>query len=75
MSLRDEPVILEFYAQCKRVKVEMAEWISDGKCSSHDDYKLYCGKKKGITVAMELMEEVITKRITKMDGSDEDESE
>lgn len=73
MSLRDEPVILEFYAQCKKTIVEVSEYISDGKCSSHDDYKLYCGKIRGVRMAMELMEEVITKRITKMDGDDEGE--
>lgn len=72
MSLKDDPIVLEFKAACKKTVLEISEYVGAGKCSSYDEYKLYAGKVRGLNIALELIDEVIETRITK-DDIDDDE--
>lgn len=72
MSLKDDPIVLEFKAVCEQKRDEIAEYLADGKAGDMKMYNKLVGKRRGVEMAIEIIDDVIERRMTQDEVDDED---
>lgn len=72
MTLQDDPLISEFHVRCEREIDAIRQDLGDGCASNHEHYVKLVGQIRGITNAIEIMEETIKLYVRDEIEDDED---